>query len=194
MTLKGAAAVTIPFRLLLVVGLCICSAGLNAQEAEHPFDEQARLRMAAIFGEAEPYWEFLLEFRQAVEAHDVEAVAMMVHYPIYIDYHPDGEVRSEAEFAQWYDRIFTPDLARLVVETPFNALLINWHGIGYGNGQIWINGLYQDCGCFPCAEENVKVAVTALNPGLPELSLTDKKDISPIFPDEINCYEPARSD
>ncbi len=166
--MKGDAFVIAPFRMVLLIGLCLCSLGLNAQETEHPFDEQARQRMADIFGEPEPYWVFLHTLRKAVASHDAEAVAAMVRYPLYLDGNPDEEIVSDVEFVGGYDRIFTPSLVRLVVETPFNALLINWQGIGYGNGKIWINGYYEDCDCSPCSDGDLRIAVVAINPGLYE--------------------------
>ena len=166
--MKGDAFVIAPFRMVLLIGLCLCSLGLNAQETEHPFDEQARQRMADIFGEPEPYWVFLHTLRKAVASHDAEAVAAMARYPLYLDGHPDGEISSEAEFVEGYDRIFTPSLSRLVVETPFNALLINWRGIAFGKGELWITGYIETCDCHPCADRDLRIAIFAINPGLYE--------------------------
>lgn len=124
--------------------------------------------MAETFGDAEPYWSFLQKLLQGVASHNEETVAEMVHYPIYIDGHPNGEILSEAEFVQEYDRIFTIDLTRLVLKTPNNALFISWRGIGYGNGELWINGYYENCDCLPCPNKHLRIAVFAINPGLYE--------------------------
>ena len=44
-------------------------------------------------------------------------------------------------FVAKYDKVFTPDIVQVVKDQQYADLFVNYKGIMFGRGQVWINGI-----------------------------------------------------
>lgn len=86
--------------------------------------------------------------QQGVKDKDAKAVAALVSYPISVKISgKDTEIKSEKDFVTHYDAIFTPKIAKAVEDQKYEDLFVNYQGIMFGDGQVWINGICKDSAC-----------------------------------------------
>lgn len=133
--------------------------GVAAPAVEEPaVEEQAvSARIDAVLGDHTRYRAVIDAYRKAVAAGDREAVAALVGYPLNVTV--DGRrvrIHDAATFVSSYDRIVTPDIARVIVAQRYQDLFVNAQGVMFGNGQTWLNGICS-AGSADCSEFEVKV-------------------------------------
>jgi hypothetical protein len=108
------------------------------------------------FGSHDNYLAVINRFQAAVKAHDTAAVAAAVRYPIGVEIKGKAStIKSASQFVQNYDAIMTKEITDAVVNQKLDDLFVNWKGIMFGNGQIWINGV---CNDSTCKNVDIKVA------------------------------------
>ena len=108
------------------------------------------------FGSHDNYRAVINRFQAAVKAHDTAAVAAAVRYPIGVEIKGKAStIKSASQFVQNYDAIMTREITDAVVNQKLDDLFVNWKGIMFGNGQIWINGV---CNDSTCKNVDIKVA------------------------------------
>lgn len=101
-----------------------------------------------LLGDHTVYQEAIAALQESVEAHDADAVAELVSYPI--DVAVDGKkmvIKSPKAFVTNYDAIMTPEIAEAVTDQDYGDLMVNSQGIMFGDGQVWINGICKDDAC-----------------------------------------------
>jgi hypothetical protein len=107
------------------------------------------------FGEHTKYEAVILSFQKAVAAHDSAAVAKLVSYPISVSIKGQKTTVSNAKgFVANYDAIITPDIVATVKNQKYEDLFVNYQGVMFGRGQIWVNGVCKD---KACKTQDVKV-------------------------------------
>ena len=100
------------------------------------------------FGDHAKYEAVILSFQKAVAAHDSAAVAELVSYPISVAIKGRKTTVSNAKaFVANYDAIMTPDIVATVKNQKYEDLFVNSHGVMFGNGQVWVNGVCKDNSC-----------------------------------------------
>ena len=110
------------------------------------------------FGSHDNYRAVINRFQAAVKAHDTAAVAAAVRYPIGVEIKGKAStIKSASQFVQNYDAIMTREITDAVVNQKLDDLFVNWKGIMFGNGQIWINGVCNDSTC-----KNVDIRVATI--------------------------------
>lgn len=88
------------------------------------------------------------ELQRAVAAKDAAAVAALVDYPLQTTV--DGKkarIKDAAAFVAQYDKIVTPAIADAIVEQKYSELFVNYKGVMFGSGQVWLNGICKDNAC-----------------------------------------------
>ncbi|HEY5804207.1 MAG TPA: hypothetical protein VIT90_10990 [Lysobacter sp.] len=111
-------------------------------ETEAAAINEVNASIDSSLGDHGRYEPLIHDFQAAVVNADKDAVARMVHYPFGATI--DGKTRvikDPAGFVASYDRIFTPDIVKVVREQKYGDLFVNYKGIMFGSGQVWINGI-----------------------------------------------------
>ena len=106
--------------------------------------------------EESPYWKyergdfkkthipaiesFLPTLKHLLRANRRAEIAAMVKYPLLLEEETllSETVRDEKEFLRNFDRIFSPEVVRNIMETPDDELFSTWKGAGIGSGLLWI--------------------------------------------------------
>ena len=100
------------------------------------------------FGEHTKYEAVILSFQEAVATHDSATVAKLVSYPISVSIKGRKTTVSNAKaFIANYDAIMTPDIVSSVTKQKYEDLFVNSHGVMFGNGQVWVDGVCKDNSC-----------------------------------------------
>jgi hypothetical protein len=100
------------------------------------------------FGEHAKYGAVVLSLQKAVAAHDSTAVANLVRYPISVSIGGRKTmIRNAKTFIANYDAIMTPDIVSTVENQKYEDLFVNYQGVMFGRGQIWVNGICKDKAC-----------------------------------------------
>jgi hypothetical protein len=100
------------------------------------------------FGDHAKYQAMILSFQKAVATRDATAVAELVSYPISVSINGRKTTVSNAKaFIAHYDAIMTPDIVATVKNQKYEDLFVNSHGVMFGNGQVWVNGVCKDNAC-----------------------------------------------
>jgi hypothetical protein len=113
-----------------------------AADTEAAAANEVNASIDSSLGDHGKYEPLIHDFQTAVVNSDKDAVARMVHYPFGATI--DGKTRvikDPAGFVANYDRIFTPDIVQVVREQKYGDLFVNYKGIMFGSGQVWINGI-----------------------------------------------------
>lgn len=111
-----------------------------------------------LLGDHTKYQTVIHALQKAVSAHDANAVAGLVSYPIGVKVHgKEVHIKTAKDFAQHYDGIMTPAITKAITSQKYEDLFVNYKGIMFGNGQIWINGICHDNQC-----KNFDVKVIAI--------------------------------
>ena len=115
------------------------------------FAQDAKTTNKAIddaLGNHAQYETAIKTLQQGVKNKDAKAVAALVNYPISVKISgKDTEIKSEKDFVTHYDAIITPKIAKVVEDQKYEDLFVNYQGIMFGDGQVWINGICKDSAC-----------------------------------------------
>lgn len=127
---------------LAVLALCLAVAPSRAQ------DEAVNAAIEANLGDHLKYDAVIQDLQTAVARQDGKAVAALVSYPITVKIKgKPTTITGPEQFAEHFSDIFTPTIARAVVEQKHQDLFVNYQGVMFGNGQVWINGICKDAAC-----------------------------------------------
>ncbi|MET0893669.1 MAG: hypothetical protein ABWY01_08895 [Pseudoxanthomonas sp.] len=120
----------------------------------------AKLVNAAIdkvLGDHGKYQAVIEAYQKAVASGDKAGVAALVRYPLEVTIEGSRTtIRDASAFAQQYDRIITPAIARAVTTQKYAELLVNQKGVMFGNGETWINGICKP-GSADCSDFEVRI-------------------------------------
>ncbi|WP_139093197.1 hypothetical protein [Pararhizobium polonicum] len=101
-----------------------------------------------LLGDHTKYRAVIVALQKAVAAHDASGVAALVDYPIGVAVNgKETNIKSAKVFAKHYDGIITPRIAKAITEQKYGDLFVNYKGVMFGDGQVWINGVCHDNEC-----------------------------------------------
>jgi hypothetical protein len=134
--------------VLLALGVLAASPAFADESATNGGIDQA-------FGDHAKYEAVILSFQKAVAAHDAAAVAELVGYPISVSINGrKTTIRNAKAFVANYDAIMTPDIVATIKNQRYEDLFVNYQGVMFGRGQVWVNGVCED---KACKTQDVKV-------------------------------------
>jgi len=128
--------------MLALAALALVAAPASAQEqtTSQAIDQQ--------LGDHTKYQAAIASLQRSVAAHDAATVAGLVSYPIRVTLKgKPTTVASAKDFIARYDQIMTPDIAAAVTGQRYDDLFVNYKGVMFGNGQVWLNGICRDKAC-----------------------------------------------
>ncbi len=111
-----------------------------------------------VLGDHTKYKQVISALQQSVGEHDAAGVAVLISYPIKIKI--DGKntfIKTKQAFINNYDKIITPAIASVIRSQKYEDLTVNYQGIMFGRGEVWINGICLDNFC-----KKVKVKVVTI--------------------------------
>lgn len=137
-------------------------------EATDTIAEDAAVEQAieTNLGDAAAYRTAFDRLQQGVKSTDKQAVAALVSYPISVVI--DGKPRvirdAQAFIASW-DQVITAEIASVITSQRFADLLVNFQGVMFGDGQVWLTGICRD---DTCAVSDVRVITIQSGPASPD--------------------------
>jgi len=141
-----------PVMRTLIVLLIVATATMSSavgQDADY-----VNGALVGIFGSHEKFEAAFETLQAAVEEVDAETVADLAAYPLLVKIDGRLEIGSAADFVASYDRIIPDDIATVIAKQRYGDLIVNQDGVGFGNGQLWLNGVCED---DTCAVWDVKI-------------------------------------
>ena len=125
-------------------------------------DKSVNQAIDEALGDHTKYEAVILELQKAVSAHDANAVAALVRYPIGVKVHgKEKHIKTPRDFVLNYDGIMTPGISKAIAAQKYEDLAVNYQGIMFGDGQVWINGICHD---NQCKKFDVKVVTIQESP------------------------------
>lgn len=137
------------FRKVVVAALCaMVVAGGIALPAFAASEADVNATIDSSLGDHGRYETTIKAFQQAVTDGNKQDVAAFVRYPIVVTIGGRKRtVTSAAAFVKAYDSIMTPDIVAAVKGQKYEDLFVNYKGIMFGNGEVWIDGICLDSKC-----------------------------------------------
>lgn len=124
-------------------------------------DKDMDQRIDTVLGDHTKYVAVISALQKAVKGRDAAAVAKLVKFPIKVTLAGKAKTYKNAKgFVTAYDRIMTPEISGVVLAQKYSDLIVNDQGIGFGAGQLWINGICKDNAC-----KNFDVKVVTIQSG-----------------------------
>ncbi len=67
-------------------------------------------------------------------------------------------IEDSTEFVEKFDQIVTPDVIAVIHEQEFEDMMLNWEGLAFRHGAVWIIGYCsREDDANPCAETVVGI-------------------------------------
>ncbi|UXN75767.1 hypothetical protein N8D56_26355 (plasmid) [Devosia sp. A8/3-2] len=99
-------------------------------------------------GDHTKYQAVIEALQTAVAARDAKGVAALVDYPIGVAVGgKEMNIKTAKAFEENYAEIITPTIAKVITEQKYADLFVNYKGIMFGDGQVWISGICNDDEC-----------------------------------------------
>jgi len=128
--------------LALVVAGSLALPALAASEAD------VNASIDKNLGDHARYETTIKAFQQSVADGSKQDVAAFVRYPIVVTINGRKRtITSAAAFVKAYDAIMTPDIVAAVKGQKYEDLFVNYQGVMFGTGEVWINGICLDRKC-----------------------------------------------
>lgn len=99
-----------------------------------------------MLGNPAEFRNFFDQLKKAVAAHDKQALAKMMNYPLRVS-NQGIKVVTEKDFVAHYDKIFTPPVVAAVAGQSYADLFVRDQGVSVGNGEIWFTGICTNKSC-----------------------------------------------
>lgn len=97
----------------------------------------------SIFGVADKseFLRFDNALRSALDKQDATALALLVRFPLALNYADGGRVslNNEAALQKQFADAFSPTLRKIISAQKPEALFCKADGVMYGNGEIWVD-------------------------------------------------------
>jgi len=124
------------------------SVGLTPAAALAQSEDAVNASIDNVLGDHALYQKTIEALQQGVKNHDAKAVAALVSYPIKIRVKgTEKTIKSADQFVAQYDAIMIPQIADAVARQSYSDLFVNYQGVMFGNGQVWVNGICKDKAC-----------------------------------------------
>ena len=131
-----------------LIGSIMLGLGCMALPALGASATEVNARIDEVLGNHARYETMIKAFQQSVEAGHKEDVAAFVRYPIKVMIEGRKRVIAAAKaVVSAYGAIMTPDIVAAVSGQKYEDLFVNDHGVMFGNGEVWIDGVCLDRRC-----------------------------------------------
>jgi len=125
---------------LALIGLAAAPLAADENEVNQTIDQQ--------LGDHTKYQAVIEALQTAVAAGDAAGVAALVDYPIGVEVNgKETNIKTPKAFEEHYAGIVTPAIAKVITEQKYEDLFVNYKGIMFGDGQVWISGICRDDAC-----------------------------------------------
>jgi len=124
----------------MIVALGVFLAAWTSHAGEAAADVNARIN--SLFGQdaARRYEPFIKAFQTAVRHNDAARVSRFIQYPIIVTRRGKSlKLSSAKSLLTCYPQIFTPELRAAIISQNYETLFVNWQGVMFGNGAVWIS-------------------------------------------------------
>ncbi len=139
-------------KLLAALGLALA---LSAFPAVAQTDADTDAAVDSALGDHTAYRTAFDAIHKAVADGDKAGFAAWVSYPIALTAGgKEMTIKDAKHFEEHYDTILTDEIKNAIATQKWQDLFVNYQGIMYGNGQVWLNGICKD---DKCAEFDVKI-------------------------------------
>ncbi len=126
----------------------ILAALLLASPAAAQTVENVNNTIDNLLGDHTKYEEAFHAVQSAVAEHDAEAFAAWVAYPIGVNIEGEDVVLETPEaLVEQYDSFMTEEITAAVTGQRYEEVFVNYQGLMFGDGQVWINGVCADDEC-----------------------------------------------
>lgn len=143
------------FIVAALLGLALSISSVHAQDKD--MDKQ----IDTVLGDHTKYVAVIQALQKAVKGKDATTVAGLVSYPVKVTLAGKAKTyKATKDFVAAYDHVMTPEITGVVVNQKYSDLIVNSQGIGFGAGQVWINGICKDTAC-----KNFDVKITMIQSG-----------------------------
>ena len=148
--------------ILATTALVTVTAGLQAIRTPTLVEPEVRVQVldnysAAGFPRPEPVRDLVLALQQAILRRDAAAAAELIRFPLRVNT-PTGPltIPNAAALSENWDRVFSREVASLVLKSPGTRLYCDARGVMVGTGELWV-------GAVRGPEGTVSARVTAVN-------------------------------
>lgn len=111
-------------------------------------EEEIYADIERIHGDADGFFELFATLQDAILFGDPVTIAQYALYPLAVN-DADGnyEIIDEDDFLENFDIAFSPEAQDALGQQDIADLIVNWNGVGIGNGAIWITNVCLDDSC-----------------------------------------------
>lgn len=141
--------------MLRVIASLVLVFCLGAGPALAQTDADTDAAVESALGDHTAYRTAFDAIQKAVADGDKAGFAAWVSYPI--DLTAGGKemtIKDAKHFEEHYDAILTDEIKDTITGQKWQDLFVNYQGIMFGNGQVWINGICKD---DKCAEFDARI-------------------------------------
>jgi hypothetical protein len=143
---------------LAALAVVLLLTGIPAGGVAQAADVDARLDL--LFGEHDPYRNFLHQLQEAVAQRARARVAAMVSYPLRVRIGGHlMQVDTPRRFIAHYVDLMPRKIRDAIARQSYDTLFVNSQGVMIGNGELWFSGVCQDELCSGRA-----IKIIAINP------------------------------
>jgi hypothetical protein len=132
-------------KLVAGVALALC---LSIVPALAQSDADTDVAIDSNLGDHTLYRAAFDALQAAVAEDDKAAFAEWVSYPITVTVAGEEKSIDDAEqFVAQYDGIITDEISGAIADQTWAGLFVNYQGVMFGDGQVWMNGICTDDTC-----------------------------------------------
>lgn len=126
----------------------LLAAAFSVAPALAQSDAETDAAIDAALGDHTAYRAAFDAIQQDVAEGDKAGFAEWVSYPIEVKIGGDKvSIADAGEFVARYDEIVTDEIRNAISGQAWADLFVNYQGIMFGNGQVWLNGICKDDAC-----------------------------------------------
>ena len=149
-----------------MTGTLVRAPGVSAFE-RRPTQKTGRVASGASSNEAQAslkqqsYEAFLSRLQTAVRANDRRAIIALIAFPLRVNVTGQSKMyRDAASVERDFDRIFTPQVTRAILNQKTGQLFVRDQGAMIGDGEVWFDHTCSNATCSPAGPIRIK----AVNP------------------------------
>jgi hypothetical protein len=130
--------------LLATLLLTACTAFAVGQKTAEATDKS----IDTLLGDHTKFHAFMTTVQQDVATHNAADLATLLRYPFKSTIKgKEVSIKIPTDFIQNYDNIITPAVAETIKNQRYEDLFVNYQGVMFGNGELWIAAICRDKSC-----------------------------------------------
>jgi hypothetical protein len=130
--------------LLATLLLTMCTAFALGQKSAAATDKS----IDDLLGDHVKFQHLMTTLQQDVTTHDAAGVATLLRYPFASTINgKEVTMKIPSDFISNYDSIVTPSVAEVIKNQRYEDLFVNFKGVMFGKGELWIAAICRDKSC-----------------------------------------------